>query len=73
LAFVDLSGYRTRLEILYHSIHYFDLIRSWLGNPQGIYGKDPPHGEPRGHKDHRHPRLRKLQARLRVHESQPGI
>ncbi len=22
-----------RLEILYHSIHYFDLIRSWLGDP----------------------------------------
>jgi predicted dehydrogenase len=28
-----------RLEILYHSIHYFDLIRSWLGNPQGVYAK----------------------------------
>jgi predicted dehydrogenase len=25
-----------RLEILYHSIHYFDLIRSWLGNPEYV-------------------------------------
>jgi predicted dehydrogenase len=28
-----------RLEILYHSIHYLDLVRSWLGNPQGVYAK----------------------------------
>jgi predicted dehydrogenase len=28
-----------RLEILYHSIHYLDLVRSWLGNPHGIYAK----------------------------------
>jgi len=28
-----------RLEILYHSIHYFDLIRSWLGNPQAVFAK----------------------------------
>jgi len=28
-----------RLEILYHSIHYFDLIRSWLGDPQGVYAR----------------------------------
>jgi predicted dehydrogenase len=28
-----------RLEILYHSIHYFDLIRAWLGNPQGLYAR----------------------------------
>jgi predicted dehydrogenase len=28
-----------RLEILYHSIHYLDLIRSWFGNPLGIYAK----------------------------------
>ena len=28
-----------RLEILYHSIHYLDLVRSWLGNPLGVYGK----------------------------------
>jgi len=28
-----------RLEILYHSIHYFDLIRSWLGDPQSVYAR----------------------------------
>lgn len=28
-----------RLEILYHSIHYLDLIRSWLGNPVGVYAR----------------------------------
>ena len=28
-----------RLEILYHSIHYVDLVRSWLGNPKGVYAK----------------------------------
>ncbi len=28
-----------RLEILYHSIHYFDLIRSWFGNPQSVYAR----------------------------------
>lgn len=28
-----------RLEILYHSIHYLDLIRSWMGTPQSIYAK----------------------------------
>ena len=28
-----------RLEVLYHSIHYLDLIRSWLGNPAGVYAK----------------------------------
>jgi predicted dehydrogenase len=28
-----------RLEILYHSIHYFDLIRSWLGNPRSVSAK----------------------------------
>jgi predicted dehydrogenase len=28
-----------RLEILYHSIHYLDLIRSWFGNPLGVYAK----------------------------------
>jgi predicted dehydrogenase len=28
-----------RLEILYHSIHYLDLIRSWFGNPMGVYAK----------------------------------
>ncbi len=28
-----------RLEILYHSIHYLDLVRSWFGNPRGVYCK----------------------------------
>lgn len=28
-----------RLEILYHSIHYIDLVRGWLGNPQGVNAK----------------------------------
>jgi predicted dehydrogenase len=28
-----------RVEILYHSIHYLDLIRSWLGNPLGVHAK----------------------------------
>jgi predicted dehydrogenase len=28
-----------RLEILYHSIHYIDLVRSWFGNPRGVYAK----------------------------------
>jgi predicted dehydrogenase len=32
-----------RLEILYHSIHYLDLIRSWFGNPRGVYAKTVKH------------------------------
>ena len=28
-----------RIEILYHSIHYLDLIRSWMGTPRSIYAK----------------------------------
>ena len=28
-----------RVEILYHSIHYLDLIRSFAGDPEGIYAK----------------------------------
>ncbi len=28
-----------RLEILYHSIHYLDLMRSFLGEPSGVHGK----------------------------------
>lgn len=28
-----------RLEILYHSIHYMDLIRSFLGNPKSVMAK----------------------------------
>ena len=28
-----------RLEILYHSIHYIDLVRSWFGNPAKVLAK----------------------------------
>jgi predicted dehydrogenase len=28
-----------RLEILYHSIHYLDLARAWLGEPAGVYAR----------------------------------
>ena len=34
-----------RVEILYHSIHYIDLVRSFLGNPDGIYAKTVKHPE----------------------------
>ena len=32
-----------RLEILYHSIHYIDLVRNLLGEPGGIYAKTTRH------------------------------
>ena len=32
-----------RVEILYHSIHYLDLVRSFLGNPKGIYAQTVRH------------------------------
>ncbi len=32
-----------RIEILYHSIHYIDLIRSFLGEPHGVYAKTVRH------------------------------
>lgn len=32
-----------RVEILYHSIHYVDLVRSFLGNPSGIQAKTVKH------------------------------
>ena len=32
-----------RVEILYHSIHYIDLIRSFFGNPASIYAKTVQH------------------------------
>lgn len=32
-----------RVEILYHSIHYIDLIRSFLGNPETVYAKTTRH------------------------------
>lgn len=34
-----------RLEILYHSIHYIDLIRSFLGNPSSVMAKTLRHPE----------------------------
>ena len=34
-----------RVEILYHSIHYIDLVRSFLGNPGGVYAKTVKHPE----------------------------
>jgi predicted dehydrogenase len=33
----------SRVEIPYHSIHYIDLVRSFLGNPSGIYAKTIRH------------------------------
>ena len=32
-----------RVEILYHSIHYVDLIRNLLGNPRSVYAKTTKH------------------------------
>ncbi len=32
-----------RLEIVYHSVHYIDCIRHFLGNPKGIYAKTLRH------------------------------
>ena len=32
-----------RVEIVYHSIHYIDLIRSFLGDPAGVYAKTTRH------------------------------
>ena len=32
-----------RVEILYHSIHYVDLIRSFLGTPNSVYAKTLSH------------------------------
>ncbi|MDR7212585.1 Gfo/Idh/MocA family oxidoreductase [Flavobacterium piscis] len=32
-----------RLEILFHSVHYIDCIRSFLGNPKGVYAKTTNH------------------------------
>jgi predicted dehydrogenase len=31
------------VEILYHSIHYIDLVRSFLGNPESVYAKTTRH------------------------------
>ncbi|MDQ7027571.1 MAG: Gfo/Idh/MocA family oxidoreductase [Anaerolineae bacterium] len=32
-----------RVEILYHSIHYIDLVRSFCGTPQSVYAKTMNH------------------------------
>jgi len=32
-----------RLEIMYHSIHYIDLVRSFLGNPKSVMAKTLKH------------------------------
>ncbi|MFZ5893724.1 MAG: Gfo/Idh/MocA family protein [Myxococcota bacterium] len=32
-----------RMEIVYHSIHYVDLVRSFLGEPTGVYCKTVKH------------------------------
>ena len=32
-----------RLEILYHSVHYIDLVRSLLGDPVSVYAKTTKH------------------------------
>jgi predicted dehydrogenase len=32
-----------RVEILYHSVHYVDLIRSFCGDPQSVYAKTLKH------------------------------
>jgi predicted dehydrogenase len=32
-----------RVEILYHSIHYIDLVRSFLGDPESIYARTVRH------------------------------
>lgn len=36
-----------RVEIVYHSIHYFDLIRSFFGDPSGVYARTVTHPEKR--------------------------
>ena len=39
----DFLKSKPRLEILYHSIHYLDLIRSLLGMPQKVYASTVRH------------------------------
>jgi predicted dehydrogenase len=34
---------RPRMEILFHSIHYLDLARSFLGEPAGVYARTVKH------------------------------
>jgi predicted dehydrogenase len=40
-----------RLEILYHSIHYIDLIRSLFGEPSGVHASALGHPQSRGYAD----------------------
>ncbi|MBI3819086.1 MAG: Gfo/Idh/MocA family oxidoreductase [Planctomycetes bacterium] len=40
-----------RLEILYHSIHYLDLIRSFAGEPAGVFARAQPHPDSAGYAD----------------------
>jgi predicted dehydrogenase len=42
-----------RMEILYHSIHYLDLIRSLLGEPTGVHAVAVPHTSLAGYADTR--------------------
>ena len=39
----DFLKFIPRMEILYHSIHYIDLVRSFLGDPEKIYAKTIKH------------------------------
>ena len=39
----DFLASSPRVEILYHSIHYVDLIRNLLGNPRSMYAKTTKH------------------------------
>jgi predicted dehydrogenase len=39
----DFLKTKPRLEILYHSIHYLDLVRSFLGNPEKVYASTIKH------------------------------
>lgn len=32
-----------RMEIVYHSVHYIDLVRSFLGDPRSVYARTVPH------------------------------
>jgi predicted dehydrogenase len=32
-----------RMEIVYHSVHYIDLVRSFLGDPRSIHARTVPH------------------------------
>jgi predicted dehydrogenase len=42
-----------RLEVLYHSIHYLDTIRSLVGEPEGVYCRAVAHPELRALRDTR--------------------